>query len=121
MQASTHGPINQVGGTHYAGDVQHWDIACHNMWCYPLAAATKYMYRYPQKGGLQDLQKALSYVDFMMAKWPRVDWACRMERIWELNWPNDVRAAIVCLEGGDYTGFRDNLSQLINRMTRETD
>lgn len=52
----------QIGGDHYKGDYQHWD------WCvdinlgYLESAATKYISRWREKGGVQDLNKASHYL-----------------------------------------------------------
>jgi len=53
----------QVGGSHYSSQYQHWD------WCiaiglhYLLSAATKYLCRWRNKNGLQDVEKAGHYLD----------------------------------------------------------
>lgn len=53
----------QVGGAHYQSGYQHWD------WCIDLglgyleAAATKYVTRWRDKNGVQDLEKARHYVE----------------------------------------------------------
>lgn len=59
MSANT----EQVGGAHYRGlEYQHWD------WCIDLnlgyleSAATKYISRWRQKNGLEDLKKARHYL-----------------------------------------------------------
>lgn len=54
--------VEQVGGQHYAAEYQHWD------WCddtdmpYLEGCATKYIQRWRDKGGLEDLRKARSYL-----------------------------------------------------------
>lgn len=52
----------QVGGTHYAGKYQHWDWAIDVRLGYLEAAATKYLFRWYKKGGIEDLEKARSYL-----------------------------------------------------------
>lgn len=57
----------QVGGDHYASGFQHWDLvrmALGNR--YLEGNVTKYVARYPKKGGSQDLRKALHYLDKMI-------------------------------------------------------
>lgn len=54
--------IKQVGGDHYAAEYQHWDWAAETQLGYLESAATKYVSRWRKKGGVQDLEKALSYV-----------------------------------------------------------
>ena len=54
--------VQQVGGTHYAADYQHWDWAAETALGYLESAGTKYVSRWRQKGGAQDLEKAASYL-----------------------------------------------------------
>ena len=54
--------VQQVGGTHYAADYQHWDWAAETALGYLESAGTKYVSRWRQKGGAQDLEKADSYL-----------------------------------------------------------
>lgn len=61
----------QVGGTHYAGEYQHWDFAINVSMKYMEGNATKYITRWRKKNGLQDLQKALHYVEKMVESYPR--------------------------------------------------
>jgi hypothetical protein len=55
--------VEQVGGTHYKGRYKHWD------WCpevnlgYLEGNATKYLARWYDKGGLEDLEKSCSYME----------------------------------------------------------
>lgn len=51
----------QVGGSHYKATVQHWDICAKFDIPYILGCMTKYLYRYPEKNGIEDLQKAAHY------------------------------------------------------------
>jgi hypothetical protein len=53
----------QVGGTHYRSALQHWDLIERNGIGYLEAAATKYVTRWRSKGGVQDLEKAVHYVE----------------------------------------------------------
>lgn len=55
----------QVGGDHYRkhGHLQHWDVVAHFGLDYFQAAITKYVMRWKDKGGLQDLEKARHYLD----------------------------------------------------------
>jgi len=49
----------QVGGDHYAkAEVQHWDVVSRNNVGYLEGAATKYLSRWRDKNGLEDLHKA---------------------------------------------------------------
>jgi len=60
--------VKQVGGSHYGGTkFQHWDFVLQCNQDYLSAVATKYLTRWRDKGGVQDVQKAISYVDKMIA------------------------------------------------------
>lgn len=52
----------QVGGDHYKGGYEHWDFALDAGLGYLLGCATKYVSRWRQKNGVQDLEKALHYL-----------------------------------------------------------
>ena len=56
----------QVAGTHYQpveGGVQHWDYCVRSNTPNLEYAASKYLSRWRKKNGLQDLEKALHYVE----------------------------------------------------------
>lgn len=55
----------QIGGDHYKrrGEVQHWDTMCDLNVPYVIGCATKYVSRWRSKNGLQDLEKAIHYLD----------------------------------------------------------
>jgi hypothetical protein len=57
--------VEQVGGTHYQAEVQHWDVIEAYDVSYLEATATKYITRARKKGGLQDWRKALTYLQKM--------------------------------------------------------
>lgn len=69
----------QVGGTHYRANtvpcvhcgqpLQHWDI--YQFFPYLIGYATKYLWRWRDKGGVQDLEKACHTVQKQIetAKW----------------------------------------------------
>jgi hypothetical protein len=62
----------QVGGDHYRGsDYQHWDHIEAFGHGYLEGCATKYIMRWRQKGGVQDLQKACHYIDKMISLYER--------------------------------------------------
>lgn len=54
--------VEQVGGTHYAGTVQHWDLMEEYDVSYLEAQASRYLSRWRKKGGLEDLEKALTFL-----------------------------------------------------------
>lgn len=55
----------QIGGSHYkTGGEEHWD----RQWRlhgrgYFIGCITKYVERYPEKNGVQDLEKALHFIE----------------------------------------------------------
>ena len=55
----------QVGGDHYSkfGDLQHWDIVYHFKLDYFQGQITKYVFRWKDKNGLQDLLKAKHFLE----------------------------------------------------------
>lgn len=53
----------QIGGDHYKVKYEHWDFAIGTNTPYILACVSKYVSRYPEKNGLQDLEKAMHYLD----------------------------------------------------------
>lgn len=54
----------QVGGSHYQGGIyQHWDFCIENNLGYLEGQITKYLSRWRQKAGRQDLEKAAHYAD----------------------------------------------------------
>lgn len=62
-------PVEQVGGTHYvpATKYGHWDLVDEHSVQYLEACASKYVGRWESKGGVQDLEKAISYIDKRLA------------------------------------------------------
>lgn len=52
----------QVGGSHYAAGLQHWDLIERNGIGYLEGCATKYVTRARKKNGRQDILKAQHYV-----------------------------------------------------------
>lgn len=53
---------NQVGGTHYNTEYQHWDLVEAIEMPYLEGNATKYLSRWRKKNGVQDLEKAKHYI-----------------------------------------------------------
>jgi len=52
----------QIGGTHYRSKYQHWDYVCDTRMPYLLACATKYVSRWRDKNGVEDLRKSIHYL-----------------------------------------------------------
>lgn len=54
----------QVGGNHYGlQDFQHWDMVVHFKLDYFQGQITKYVMRWREKGGIQDLKKAQHFLE----------------------------------------------------------
>lgn len=54
----------QHGGTHYKGSkYQHWDLIADCRIGYLEGCASKYAFRWKKKGGVEDLKKAIHYID----------------------------------------------------------
>jgi len=53
----------QVGGSHYAAEVQHWDYVVANNLDYFQGQIIKYVARHRKKGGVQDLRKAQHFLE----------------------------------------------------------
>jgi hypothetical protein len=56
----------QIGGTHYrihGNELQHWDVVRMFRLDYLIGTATKYLFRWQHKGGVQDLKKAMHYIE----------------------------------------------------------
>lgn len=53
---------NQIGGSHYEAEYQHWDWAIDVRLGYLESAASKYAFRWYKKNGIEDLDKARSYL-----------------------------------------------------------
>lgn len=68
----------QIGGAHYNGKkYQHWDLVIDTKMHYILGCATKYISRWREKNGVEDLKKSLHYIQkaeenniyFMKTNW----------------------------------------------------
>jgi hypothetical protein len=53
----------QVGGKHYQKPIQHWDFVIANGIPYMEAQVVKYVFRWREKNGVQDLEKARHFLD----------------------------------------------------------
>ena len=54
---------HQVGGQHYAKPIQHWDYVIAQGLGYFEGQITKYVSRWRDKNGLEDLKKARHFLD----------------------------------------------------------
>ena len=53
----------QIGGDHYQSPYQHWDLCIKIPLAYLEGCTTKHVARWRKKLGIQDLRKALHYLD----------------------------------------------------------
>lgn len=53
----------QVGGKHYLKEYQHWDMVIDTDMPYVLGCATKYVARWKDKNGTEDLLKSIHYLE----------------------------------------------------------
>lgn len=53
----------QVGGQHYKTRIEHWDFVDANDLDYFQGQITKYVARWRDKGGVEDLRKARHFLD----------------------------------------------------------
>jgi hypothetical protein len=58
--------VEQVAGSHYSSPYQHWDFVYEAGLGYFEAQLTRYISRAFRKNGVEDLKKAISYVDKML-------------------------------------------------------
>jgi hypothetical protein len=56
----------QVGGDHYKGKIQPIEFIQANGLSFCQGNAIKYIFRYKDKNGIEDLEKAKHYIDFMI-------------------------------------------------------
>jgi hypothetical protein len=56
----------QVGGGHYKSRIQHWDYVWENQLDYFQAQIIKYVTRWKDKNGKQDLEKAMHFLEKYM-------------------------------------------------------
>lgn len=61
----------QIGGEHYKqdGGQQHWDFVAKHQLNYFIGCATKYVSRWRKKGGVEDLRKAVHFIDKLLEIW----------------------------------------------------
>ena len=70
----------QVGGVHYqvkGSELQHWDVVAHFDLDYFQGQITKYVMRWRDKNGVEDLEKAAHYLE----KYIEVEKAKRKARV----------------------------------------
>ena len=94
--------VAQEGGDHYQAEYQHWDFVLEAEIGYLAGNATKYISRWRKKNGVQDLLKALSYIDKMIATRETSEWHYRPSR-WKTGVLTDrfIASAGLTQEEGD--------------------
>lgn len=121
----------QVGGNHYkkAGVFQHWDFVHDNAIPYLIGNCTKYLSRWRDKNGLQDLAKALHYAvkfrEKMAERWepcPRVstDALLRFAEAYDLDPQAETATILLCRYRSmeDLDGAVAAIQRLILRNTK---
>jgi hypothetical protein len=58
--------IKQVGGSHYEMPIQPWEFIVKNELPWAEGEIVKYVTRWKNKNGIEDLQKARSIIDFLI-------------------------------------------------------
>lgn len=58
----------QIGGDHYKSQFQHWDFIVDNGIGYLEGCASKYVTRWKKKNGVQDVEKAIHYVQKLLER-----------------------------------------------------
>ena len=53
----------QVGGAHYKASIECWDFILANNLGYLEGTAIKYLTRYKKKNGVEDLKKAIHFIE----------------------------------------------------------
>jgi len=53
----------QIGGNHYRSKIQHWDVMAKLRANYFIGCTTKYIIRFEDKNGLEDIAKAIHFLN----------------------------------------------------------
>jgi hypothetical protein len=109
----------QIGGTHYSSTGQHWDYATYNFGRgYLKGQVTKYVYRWRKKHGIQDLQKALHFLQ-KLDEVSQPDYKLTVitaQQAAELNSMQPEEAMIMHLIVEDTQTGRDSVKELIEKL-----
>ena len=124
----------QVGGTHYKTAYEHWDLVLAVGLGYMEGQATGYVARWRRKNGLEDLSKALHYVEKLIECRARAAQILRrashgvaLEEIWKFSVANDLSSLervfmerlAVWRTLGDLETARELLLQIMAEATPE--
>lgn len=89
----------QVGGDHYQKmGIQHWDFAASNHFDYFQGAITKYVSRWKNKNGVQDLEKALHFLQKYIEVVKAGHFSGKKE-------PNEIRSGLYHSKSDTYLGY----------------
>ena len=125
----------QIGGTHYKTKYEHWDYVLDVGLDYFGGQLTRYVSRWRKKDGVQDLRKALHYINKMIAVYDRLPKVARdaaeyievrrkTQEFAEANGLTDVERAI-CItvalweELNDLEGVRETLERMIAGLSED--
>lgn len=95
---------SQVGGAHYKTSYEHWDLVIKVYMGYFEGQATKYAMRWRKKSGLQDLQKALHFLDKLTEN-ANVFMQDRCERNWNVLLARYREEMIACSRANGLLGL----------------
>jgi len=86
----------QIGGAHYKTEFEHWDFVSLNGNRYLEGAASKYLTRWRGKNGVQDLKKAVHFIDKLIeeAKAGRIEPISSNELFSDSDKPKELKAFI---------------------------
>lgn len=76
----------QIGGSHYnkhKDETQHWDWVIDLNLPYTLGCATKYLFRWRDKGGIEDLKKARHYIQKTADRWEDIPNGAHVRQTYE--------------------------------------
>lgn len=109
----------QIGGNHYKIEYQHWDFVCDTNLHYLLGCATKYIARYEEKNGVEDLRKAIHYISKAEFEdiWPEninINITHVMRFVEQLQGPSSIIIQSICL--GHYDEANTIITELINKI-----
>jgi len=107
----------QVGGTHYKGGIQHWDFTLHILRNrYLEGCITKYVTRFRKKNGMQDLEKAMHYLQKLQESYAQ---DCIMPLFTGMRYDMQVAAFVQSNDiiATDMTGQRTLVHEFISKIT----
>ena len=91
----------QVGGEHYKGSIEPWDAITEWGLGYLDGSAVKYLARWQKKGGIQDVMKAIHFLEKLIEVENE-----RLRRASDTNVPNQQTIADIIAESENRYGAR---------------